>query len=50
VKNQRVLAVTGCQHLQEMTAIIELMRLDRLPTPEELRRGPVDFRQRLRES
>lgn len=50
VKNQRVLAVAGCRHLQEMTAIIELMRLDRLPAPEELRRGPVDFLQRLRES
>lgn len=50
VKNQRVLAAAACQHNQEMTAIMELMRLDRLPTPEELRRGPVDFLQRLRES
>lgn len=50
VKNKRVLAVAACQHDREMTAITELMRLDRLPTPEELRRGPVDFVQRLRES
>lgn len=50
VKGKRVLAVAGCQHEREMTAITELMRLDRLPSPEELRRGPVDFLQRLRES
>ncbi len=50
VSGKRVLAVAGCQHDREMTAITELMRLDRLPSPEELRRGPVDFLQRLRES
>ncbi|RJR45769.1 MAG: NAD(FAD)-dependent dehydrogenase [Deltaproteobacteria bacterium] len=50
VKNRRVLAAAGCQHLEEMAAIMELMRLDRLPAPEELRRGPVDFLARLREN
>jgi len=50
VQGRRVLAVAGCQHDREMTAITELMRLDRLPSPEELRRGPVDFLKRLRES
>jgi len=50
VQGGRVLAVAGCQHDREMTAIIELMRLDRLPTPEELRQGPVDFLARLQES
>jgi NADPH-dependent 2,4-dienoyl-CoA reductase/sulfur reductase-like enzyme len=49
VKNQRVLAAAGCQHNQEMTAIVELMRLDRLPSPEELRRGSIDFSKRLQE-
>jgi NADPH-dependent 2,4-dienoyl-CoA reductase/sulfur reductase-like enzyme/nitrite reductase/ring-hydroxylating ferredoxin subunit len=49
VKNNRVLAAAGCQHMQEMSAIVELMRLDRLPAPEELRRGQVDFVKRLRE-
>lgn len=50
VKNRKVLAVAGCGHMQEMTAIIELMRLDRLPGPEELRRGPVDWLRLLQES
>ncbi|MDD2901289.1 MAG: FAD-dependent oxidoreductase [Syntrophales bacterium] len=49
VKNQRVLAVAACQHGQEMTAIIELMRRDHLPAVGELRQGPVDFLQRLQE-
>ena len=50
VKNQRIMAAAACQHDQEMTAILELMRLDRLPGAAELRQGPVDFLQRLRES
>ena len=49
VKAGRVLAAAGCGHDQEMTAIMELLRLDRLPPPEELRRGPVDFLERLQE-
>ncbi len=50
VKNGRALAVAGSRHMQEMTAIMELMRLDRLPRPEELRGEPVDFLKRLQES
>jgi hypothetical protein len=50
VQGQRVLALAGCQHDREMTAITALMRRDRLPSPEELRQGPVDFLKRLKES
>jgi len=50
VKGQRVLAVAGSKHDREMTAIVELMRRDKLPSPEELRQGPVDWGQRLRDS
>jgi len=47
LKANQVLAVAACGHEQEMAAVAELMRLKRLPGPEELRRGPVDFLKRL---
>ncbi|HXC69036.1 MAG TPA: FAD-dependent oxidoreductase [Pyrinomonadaceae bacterium] len=37
VKNDRVLAVAGMNRDREMAAIEELMRLDRLPTPTQLK-------------
>jgi NADPH-dependent 2,4-dienoyl-CoA reductase/sulfur reductase-like enzyme/nitrite reductase/ring-hydroxylating ferredoxin subunit len=50
VKGRQVLAVAGCGHDREMTAVIELMRLSNLPSPEELRRGQVNLIKRLQES
>ena len=44
VKNERVLAVAGMNRDGEMAAAEELMRLDRLPTGEQLKTG---FRQNL---
>jgi NADPH-dependent 2,4-dienoyl-CoA reductase/sulfur reductase-like enzyme/nitrite reductase/ring-hydroxylating ferredoxin subunit len=37
VKNNRVLAVAGMNRDGEMAAVEELMRLDRMPTPEQLK-------------
>ncbi len=36
VKNNRVLAVAGMNHDQDMAAAEELMRLDRMPAPDQL--------------
>ena len=49
VKNNRVLAAAGLGFDREMTAMAELMRLERLPAPEELRKGAVDLVERLRQ-
>jgi NADPH-dependent 2,4-dienoyl-CoA reductase/sulfur reductase-like enzyme/nitrite reductase/ring-hydroxylating ferredoxin subunit len=47
VKDERVLAVAGMNHDREMAALEELLRLNRMPTPARLRRGPMDFPQIL---
>jgi apoptosis-inducing factor 3 len=47
VKDNRVLAVAGMNRDREMAAIEELLRLHQMPTPDRLRRGPVDFPQLL---
>ena len=50
VKKNRVLAACGLEHTAQMAAIAELMRLDKLPTPEELRAHPgYDPMARLKE-
>ena len=49
VRDNRVLATAGLGFDREMTAVAELMRLDHLPTPEELRQGAVDLVERLRQ-
>ncbi len=43
VKGNRVLAVAGMNRDREMAAVEELMRLDRLPTAEQLKRDDVDL-------
>lgn len=43
IKHNQVYAVAGCKRDQEIGAIHELMRLKKMPTPEELRGGAVDF-------
>lgn len=48
VKNGRVLAVAGMNREREMAAIEELMRLESLPSPDQLRGGSVNFLELLR--
>jgi len=48
VKDGRVLAVAGMNHEREMAAIEELMRLEKLPPPDQLRSGSVNFLELLR--
>ena len=48
VRDNRVLAAAGLGFDREMTAVAELMRLEHLPTPDELRKGAVDLVERLR--
>lgn len=43
VKDGRVLAAAGMNHEREMAAIEELMRIESLPHPDQLRRGSVNF-------
>ncbi len=43
VKGDRVLAVAASQRDTQMAAVSELMRLDKMPTPVELRDGAVDL-------
>jgi NADPH-dependent 2,4-dienoyl-CoA reductase/sulfur reductase-like enzyme/nitrite reductase/ring-hydroxylating ferredoxin subunit len=44
VKGNRVMAAAGLQRDRQLAALAELMRLDRLPAPEALRRDPeFDF-------
>ena len=40
VKGNRVMAAAGLQRDRQLAALAELMRLDRLPAPAELRRNP----------
>lgn len=43
VKDNQILAAATSQRDTETAAINELMRLDRLPTPDELRTGKIDL-------
>ncbi|PIE31510.1 NAD(FAD)-dependent dehydrogenase [candidate division KSB3 bacterium] len=43
IKHNQVYAVAGCKRDQEMGVIHELMHLKKMPTPDELRKGPIDF-------
>jgi NADPH-dependent 2,4-dienoyl-CoA reductase/sulfur reductase-like enzyme len=47
VKNDRVLAVAGMNRDREMAAIEELMRLDRMPTPAQLKYNEVNLLEML---
>ncbi|MBM3240846.1 Rieske 2Fe-2S domain-containing protein [Candidatus Poribacteria bacterium] len=49
VKNGQVLAVAGAGSTTQMPAVAELMRVNQLPTLNELRRGSVDMVQRLKQ-
>ncbi|MGH9854363.1 MAG: oxidoreductase C-terminal domain-containing protein, partial [Blastocatellia bacterium] len=48
VKGDRVPAVAGMNRDQEMAAVEELMRHDRMPTPDHLRGGHVNILELLR--
>ena len=48
VKENRVVAVAGLNRDREMAAIEELMRQDRLPTPDQLRSGQIKLVELLR--
>lgn len=43
VKDNQVLAAAASQRDTEMAAVSELMRVDKMPTPEELRSGSIDL-------
>jgi NADPH-dependent 2,4-dienoyl-CoA reductase/sulfur reductase-like enzyme/nitrite reductase/ring-hydroxylating ferredoxin subunit len=43
VKHDQVLAAAGCGHDMKMAAIAELMRMNRMPSPKELRGGPMNL-------
>jgi apoptosis-inducing factor 3 len=47
VLDGKVVAVAGMERNREMAALEELMRLDRMPAPEELRAGEIDVVERL---
>jgi NADPH-dependent 2,4-dienoyl-CoA reductase/sulfur reductase-like enzyme len=47
VQDDRVTAVAGMKHDREMAAVQELMRLDLLPTREQLKRGEVNLLEML---
>ena len=42
-----VLAVAGSQHDKEIAAITELMRLQRMPSSDEMRKSKIDWVERL---
>jgi NADPH-dependent 2,4-dienoyl-CoA reductase/sulfur reductase-like enzyme len=48
VRDDRVLAVAGMNRDREMAALEELLRLDKMPTPDDLRKGQVNIRDLLR--
>jgi NADPH-dependent 2,4-dienoyl-CoA reductase/sulfur reductase-like enzyme len=48
MKDGRVLAAAGMNREREMAAIEELMRLERLPSPDRLRNGSANFLELLR--
>ena len=50
VKSGQVLAAFGMGRDKEMAAIEELMRRDKMPTPDVLRSGDVDLLERLRKA
>ncbi len=43
IKHETVYAAAGCKRDKEMAAIHELMRLNKMPPTEEVRKGQVDF-------
>ncbi len=49
VKQEEVLAVAGCGQDVVVAAAAELMRINRMPTPKELRRDSIDLVRRLKE-
>ncbi len=48
VRNSTILAAAGVGNDTQMAALAELMRINRLPAPDELRKGTSDFVKRLR--
>jgi NADPH-dependent 2,4-dienoyl-CoA reductase/sulfur reductase-like enzyme/nitrite reductase/ring-hydroxylating ferredoxin subunit len=48
VQGERVVAIAGMKRDRDMAALEELMRLDRMPAPGELRNGTNNFSERLR--
>ncbi|MEM9923288.1 MAG: FAD-dependent oxidoreductase [Cyanobacteria bacterium P01_D01_bin.50] len=47
VKNNRVLAVAGSQHDQDITAITELMRSQQMPSADEVRKGAINWVEKM---
>lgn len=50
VKNNRVLAAAGVGSGFKMSAIARLMDMDKMPTPDELRKGTVDMDKLLKDT
>jgi len=50
IKDNRVLAVAGCDRDKDIASISELMREDNLPPVEEIRRSQIDWIDRLKQS
>jgi len=48
VKDNKIVGTAGCNRDVQIAAAGELMRINRLPTPEELRGGPIDLVERLK--
>jgi NADPH-dependent 2,4-dienoyl-CoA reductase/sulfur reductase-like enzyme/nitrite reductase/ring-hydroxylating ferredoxin subunit len=47
VKDNRVLAVAGSQHDKDIAAITELMRLQQMPQGDEVRKGKINWVEKL---
>ncbi|MGF1490008.1 MAG: FAD-dependent oxidoreductase [Prochloraceae cyanobacterium] len=50
IKDNRILAVAGCDRDKDIAAISELMREDNLPQVEAIRRSQIDWIYRLKQS
>lgn len=48
IEANRIVAVAGMKHDREMAAIEELMRLDRMPSPEEVKKSRPSFVEMVR--
>ncbi|MBD3183711.1 NAD(FAD)-dependent dehydrogenase [Candidatus Poribacteria bacterium] len=50
VKDGKILAVAGCGKKMQTSAVAKLISLDKMPPPDEMRNGPVDFNSIIKQS